>query len=89
MSFILKICVYVMICSSPHGSVPAVGTLKNFNTIEEFKAADKTALFNHEAQIVRLLYRSNPDYELKATYGHRFGIPSLARVMSLNSTVSF
>ncbi|KAF5314895.1 hypothetical protein D9619_006968 [Psilocybe cf. subviscida] len=36
----------------PHGAVSAVGTLKNYNTIEEFKAADKTALFNHEAQAI-------------------------------------
>ncbi|KJA17472.1 hypothetical protein HYPSUDRAFT_46420 [Hypholoma sublateritium FD-334 SS-4] len=38
--------------SAPHGSVSVAGTLKNFNTIEEFKAADKTAIFNSEAQIV-------------------------------------
>ncbi|PPQ82174.1 hypothetical protein CVT26_008804 [Gymnopilus dilepis] len=36
----------------PHGSVVAVGSLKNYNTIEEFKAADKTALFNAEAQAI-------------------------------------
>ncbi|KAJ3514137.1 hypothetical protein NLJ89_g2546 [Agrocybe chaxingu] len=36
----------------PHGSVFAVGTLKNYNTIEDFKAADKTALFNHEAELI-------------------------------------
>ncbi|KAH9480647.1 Ubiquitin-like modifier-activating enzyme ATG7 [Psilocybe cubensis] len=36
----------------PHGSVSAHGTLKNYNTIEEFKAADKTALFNQEAQLI-------------------------------------
>ncbi|SJL00121.1 related to APG7-component of the autophagic system [Armillaria ostoyae] len=30
----------------PTGSVAARGTLKNYNTIEEFKAADKTKLFN-------------------------------------------
>ncbi len=36
----------------PHGSIAASGTLKNFNTIEEFKAADKNALFNQEAQLV-------------------------------------
>lgn len=35
-----------------HGSIVAPGTLKNFNTIEEFKAADKNALFNQEAQLV-------------------------------------
>ncbi|KAF8967023.1 hypothetical protein BDZ97DRAFT_1804814 [Flammula alnicola] len=35
-----------------HGSVSTVGTLKNYNTIEDFKAADKTALFNQEAQII-------------------------------------
>lgn len=34
----------------PSGSVLATGTFKNFNTIEEFKTADKTALFNQEAQ---------------------------------------
>ncbi|PPQ66819.1 hypothetical protein CVT24_008678 [Panaeolus cyanescens] len=36
----------------PHGSVVANGTLKNYNTIEEFKNADKTALFNQEAQAI-------------------------------------
>jgi ubiquitin-like modifier-activating enzyme ATG7 len=30
-----------------------LGTLKNYNTIEEFKAADKTSLFNEEAQAAR------------------------------------
>jgi len=39
---------------APHGSVSTVGTLKNYNIIEEFKAADKTALFNLEAQAVRV-----------------------------------
>lgn len=37
---------------SPHGSVAVTGVVKNFNTVEEFKAADKTALFNQEAQLV-------------------------------------
>jgi len=32
--------------SPPHLSVPARGILKNYNTIEEFKNADKRALFN-------------------------------------------
>ncbi|KDR82941.1 hypothetical protein GALMADRAFT_238629 [Galerina marginata CBS 339.88] len=36
----------------PHGSVSAVGTLKNYNTVEEFKAADKSILFNEEAQLI-------------------------------------
>ncbi|CCM07128.1 uncharacterized protein FIBRA_09464 [Fibroporia radiculosa] len=31
---------------APSHSVPVTGVFKNFNTIEEFKAADKTALFN-------------------------------------------
>ncbi|KAG6826696.1 hypothetical protein H0H92_014812 [Tricholoma furcatifolium] len=31
------------------GSVNATGTFKNYNTIEEFKAADKSSLFNQEA----------------------------------------
>ncbi|KAL0953093.1 hypothetical protein HGRIS_004364 [Hohenbuehelia grisea] len=35
-----------------HGSVAAHGVFKNFNTIEEFKAADKTALFNQEASAI-------------------------------------
>ncbi|KAF7325738.1 Autophagy-related protein [Mycena kentingensis (nom. inval.)] len=34
----------------PAGAFPAKGLLKNYNTIEEFKAADKTALFNQEAE---------------------------------------
>ncbi|KAH8112971.1 ubiquitin-like conjugating enzyme [Phellopilus nigrolimitatus] len=33
----------------PPNSVSCTGTFKNFNTIEEFKAADKTALFNQTA----------------------------------------
>ncbi|KAF8804022.1 E1-like protein-activating [Phlegmacium glaucopus] len=37
---------------SPSGSVSILGTLKNYNTIEEFKAADKTSLFNEEAQAI-------------------------------------
>lgn len=32
--------------SPPLQSVPARGILKNYNTIEEFKNADKRALFN-------------------------------------------
>ncbi|RDB29505.1 Ubiquitin-like modifier-activating enzyme ATG7 [Hypsizygus marmoreus] len=35
---------------APAGSIPVSGTFKNFNTIEDFKAADKTALFNQEAE---------------------------------------
>ena len=38
---------------SPSGSVSISGVLKNYNTIEEFKAADKTSLFNEEAQAAR------------------------------------
>lgn len=37
-----------------HGSIAVSGTFKNYNTIEEFKAADKTALFNQEAERVRV-----------------------------------
>ncbi|KAJ8482112.1 hypothetical protein ONZ45_g15064 [Pleurotus djamor] len=36
----------------PLGAVSAHGTLKNFNTIEDFKAADKSTLFNHEADAI-------------------------------------
>ena len=38
----------------PH-SVVASGAFKNFNTIEDFKAADKTALFNEASNEVSLL----------------------------------
>ncbi|GJJ14722.1 hypothetical protein Clacol_008989 [Clathrus columnatus] len=34
----------------PQHSVPAFGTLKNYNTIEEFKAANKAELFNEVTQ---------------------------------------
>ncbi|KAJ7158289.1 hypothetical protein C8R43DRAFT_995316 [Mycena crocata] len=34
----------------PSGSFVAKGHFKNYNTIEEFKAADKTALFNQETE---------------------------------------
>lgn len=35
-------------------SVAARGVFKNYNTIEEFKAADKAALFNEVANEVRV-----------------------------------
>ncbi|KAF8621303.1 hypothetical protein AX15_007901 [Amanita polypyramis BW_CC] len=34
----------------PPGAISVAGTIKNYNTIEDFKAADKSALFNAEAQ---------------------------------------
>jgi Ubiquitin-like modifier-activating enzyme ATG7 N-terminus len=46
----------------PH-SVVASGAFKNFNTIEDFKAADKTALFNEASGEVSLL----PHYLCAAT----------------------
>ena len=46
----------------PH-SVIASGAFKNFNTIEDFKAADKTALFNQASKEVSLL----PHYPYAAT----------------------
>lgn len=38
----------------PANAVSCSGVLKNFNTIEDFKAADKTVLFNQVADEVRL-----------------------------------
>lgn len=40
----------------PAYAVAAHGVLKNYNTIEEFKAADKTALFNELSDEVRVLH---------------------------------
>jgi Ubiquitin-like modifier-activating enzyme ATG7 N-terminus len=47
---------------SPY-SVVASGAFKNFNTIEDFKAADKTALFNQASEEVSSL----PHYPYAAT----------------------
>lgn len=44
--------------SPPPAAIPVLGSLKNFNTIEDFKAADKAALFNAEAQKVWSFYIS-------------------------------
>lgn len=41
-----------ILSSSPH-YVGASGSLKNFNTIEDFKSADKSALFNQISDQVR------------------------------------
>jgi ubiquitin-like modifier-activating enzyme ATG7 len=41
--------------SLPPNSVVATGAFKNFNTIEDFKAADKTALFNQASDEASLL----------------------------------
>jgi len=34
------------------GSIPVLGMFKDYNTVEEFQAADKTALFNQGAKEV-------------------------------------
>lgn len=47
-----------MVTRLPANSVAASGVFKNFNTIEEFKAADKTALFNQQTDEVREHARS-------------------------------
>ena len=55
------------------GSITATGTFKNYNTIDEFKAADKTVLFSQEAQKV---YPSLPQPHTSSRYTHdmlRFG----------------
>lgn len=51
--------------SSPGNAVLAKGTLKNFNTIEEFKDSNKTALFNQELDKVRTFpsYRQYQDVD--------------------------
>ena len=41
----------------PTHSVSVTGEFKNFNTIEEFKAVDKTALFNQLTGEVCISYR--------------------------------
>ena len=41
---------------SPPGYIPTTGSIKNFNTIEDFKNADKTALFNQEAIQVHIAF---------------------------------
>lgn len=43
---------------TPHNAILAKGSFKNFNTIEDFKNADKTALFNHLSDEVRPLVPS-------------------------------
>ena len=48
--FIYAAYVYVR---PPAGSISCTGFFKNYNTIEEFKAADKAALFNQVAEQVR------------------------------------
>lgn len=42
--------------SLPLGSALAKGFVKNYNTIEDFKAADKSKLFNEAADKVFLIH---------------------------------
>lgn len=42
------------------GSVTTSGIVKNYNTIEDFKAADKPKLFNECADKVRTQYPTIP-----------------------------
>jgi ubiquitin-like modifier-activating enzyme ATG7 len=53
--------------SLPHLSVPARGILKNYNTIEEFKNADKRALFNKLSDEVCGLLRARLNKSLPMT----------------------
>jgi len=76
---------------SPAHSVPATGVFKNFNTIEEFKAVDKTALFNSitdeiwksitvdhsTAQLTRFLLITFADLK-KYKYYYWFAFPAFA-----------
>ncbi len=45
-------------CRTSHNAVLAKGSFKNFNTIEDFKNADKAALFNHLSDDVHTLVRA-------------------------------
>lgn len=47
------ICLFEVCYRAPAAAVSILGTLKNYNTIEEFKAADKMLLFNEEAHAAR------------------------------------
>ncbi|PWN43344.1 putative APG7-component of the autophagic system [Ceraceosorus guamensis] len=75
----------------PPNTFPAWGTLKNFNTIEEFKTADKQKVFNDVAQeildgiltaqdptpfLTRFLVLSFADLK-KYKFVHWFGFPAL------------
>lgn len=76
---------------SPAHAVPATGVFKNYNTIEEFKAADKTALFNavtddiwrsitvdrSTAQLTRFLLITFADLK-KYKYYYWFAFPAFA-----------
>lgn len=59
----------------PQHATLAHGTLRNFNTIEDFKAADKLALFNEVAEegSVRLFFVRGlfPYSQLVCRYGTR------------------
>ena len=63
---------YARLGSIPPYAVPAHGIVKNYNTIEDFKAADKTALFNEFSDEVRLaliLGAAYSDRDLSLRYG--------------------
>lgn len=73
---------------TPPGSSLTSGKFKNFNTIEDFKNADKSALFNQLADEVRLRWPSpqvvenpHPTYQ----YGQRYrcGPPSRTKTQIL------
>lgn len=47
--------------SGPPGSIRAEGTIKNFNTIKEFKSADFTAILHHAGKQVLPSFPSRTD----------------------------
>lgn len=71
---------------SPAHAVPATGVFKNYNTIEEFKAADKTALFNAVTDDVRsqLPSLAQADIHLDLAEHHRRPLDDAAHTLPVD-----
>jgi len=69
-------------------TVPATGIFKNYNTIEDFKAADKAALCNDVASKVRS-YIDASDDKIVMLISTRSGTASSRRKTRLSSRNSY
>lgn len=73
---------------APPSSVNVSGVFKNYNTIEEFKAVDKTALFNQVADEVSSSSNRHPAQLSERSRRYGRASPSIDRLQNYRASSS-